>query len=166
MRNLNSIGIFENQKTPELIPSQVKNVKSVKNTLNFLLNYFDRTRGVGHTRVATVGLQSENAYLVTMNEQVFKKIKKIAPFINYTNLDHIEKDLEKITAPLIFDNSAIVSLLLLCHNEISRLELLNEGKNLNEDDKDKKIIELTRLNSGLIDKLDQVNKIIENIIKK
>jgi hypothetical protein len=96
----------------------------IKETLQTLLNYYERTRGVGHTRVMLEGATNRPEALVVFAYPLQDKILTPGPLKNsqVLSLETVTTDLLGRGVPLVFDNTGMSELLAQSLEEINRLE--------------------------------------------
>ena len=138
----------------------------VKEKIDFLLRYYNSSRGSGHTKTMWGGANSAMGYLVVPSHAIYKNLtQNFGPLMREMSLD----DLESLRGanhglPLIWDNTAIVSILKESLDEIVKLEAQipksEDNKVIESDNKDKEIEQLKLMNKQLVSVIDNMNQLI------
>lgn len=102
----------------------------IKETLGWLADYFNRVRGIGHTKAVIHGAQNVDALVMVHNMEY--GMEHIKPFISddVVSFDSIKK-FARYKRPLVFDNTALHVIFIEAIEEIERLEkeiVLLKGK--------------------------------------
>jgi len=115
------------EKTPTFVqldvtPSHSQN--KVKELMQGVLYYYQRTRKVGHTRSLFSGLGFLNGIssvrpLVVVAEELMGRM--LSPN-NYVTLERFRQQTDGVRAPLVWDNSAIIGVFLAAVHRIEELE--------------------------------------------
>lgn len=94
----------------------MKEIKHIEELLCFYLNYYQKTRGVGHTITMLNGAKNTECYIITaMCGQSFGKdtLNKLI------QTDNVEK-LHNSNLPIVFDNYTLQVIFTSALNEIRR----------------------------------------------
>ncbi len=139
---------------------------SPKEKLQFLLDYYNKNRRVGHTELLWSGANAAHCLILTLDDKVYQSItKNRGPFTQGVTLNSLDL-MEGRNLPVAWDNSGVVALLTESLREIDRLEKLSAGTMPEaETGKDKEIVKLKKINQNLVQVLETLNGSIDREIK-
>lgn len=91
-------------------------------TMKAIVNYYDETRGRGHTSVVLQGTDMQDIMCFTTKKHGRRVVSKYrrAPIV--TSLRSLDSNLRGMDGPLVFDNSAIRELCAMALKRIERKE--------------------------------------------
>jgi hypothetical protein len=97
---------------------------NIKQTLQTVLVYFERTRGLGHTKLAKEALKIENLATLLVVDKKTGEALGIAN-ANYITLEDLEYRTQGRRMLLVFDNYTIIN---ICADALSHIRALEHDR--------------------------------------
>ena len=94
----------------------------LKAKLGHVIEYYNSTRGVGHTRVLFRGVGSEPTLVMGSDRRIVDTLLRGKPNVIPLSWGSLSAQLYGRNIPLALDNSAVITILYECLTEIVRLE--------------------------------------------
>jgi len=95
---------------------------TIKDTLNTLICYYNKTRGAGHTQTMIEGAVRTDCVIITHNADFARKFNNTNHSQQAVSLKQIDQYIRGVNKPIAFDNAALFDIFISALNQINQLE--------------------------------------------